>query len=55
MIKSLGKSEAENILLEQGKINVSCEFCNADYEFDSIDIKQLFKSDNNLTSTNTLH
>ena len=55
MIKSLGESEAEDILLDQGKINVSCEFCNADYEFDRVDIKQLFESDINLTSTDTLH
>ena len=53
MIKSLGKIEAEDILNEQGRINVSCEFCNADYKFDRIDVEQLFKSEVNLTSTST--
>lgn len=55
MIKSLGKNDAEEILQEHGKINVNCEFCNADYEFDAVDIEQLFKSDVNLTTTQTRH
>ena len=55
MIKSLGKSEATDILAEQGKIQISCEFCNANYEFDSVDVKQLFESDINLPENNTTH
>jgi len=55
MIKSLGKSEASDILHEQGKIQISCEFCNANYEFDSVDVKQLFESDMNLPENYTTH
>jgi molecular chaperone Hsp33 len=55
MIKSLGKSEAEDILVEKGKIQVSCEFCNAIYEFDSVDVKQLFESIINLPDNKTTH
>jgi len=55
MIKSLGKSEADDILTEQGKIQISCEFCNASYEFDSVDVKQLFESEINLSDNNTTH
>ncbi len=55
MVKSLGKSEANDILAEQGNININCEFCNAQYIFDSVDIKQLFQSDINSPSTNTRH
>lgn len=44
MIKSLGIEEAQQILQEQGSISVNCEFCNASYVFDPIDIEQLFQS-----------
>ena len=55
MIKSLGRDEAMEILQEQGKINISCEFCNAQYHFDLIDIEQLFASDDHLTPSPTQH
>ncbi|MEZ5535003.1 MAG: Hsp33 family molecular chaperone HslO [Thiolinea sp.] len=41
-IKSLGKSEADSIVAEQGKIEVNCEFCNSKYVLDSVDVAQLF-------------
>ncbi len=39
----LGENEAEEILEEEGKIDVSCDFCNKTYSFDSIDISVLFR------------
>lgn len=42
MLKSLGKEELDHILLEEGKINITCEFCNQSYDFDHIDIESLF-------------
>jgi molecular chaperone Hsp33 len=42
MIVSLGAPEAESIIAEQGQIEVSCEFCGAQYRFDAIDAAQLF-------------
>jgi len=44
MIISLGLAEARSIVLEQGKIHVDCEFCNAQYNYDSIDVESLFAS-----------
>lgn len=44
MLLSLGSDEVHDILEEQGKIQVDCEFCNARYEFDTIDIDALFAS-----------
>ncbi len=55
MIKSMGQKEAEEILLEQGKINIHCEFCDTNYEFDSVDVKQLFESELSLPPTQTRH
>jgi molecular chaperone Hsp33 len=42
MIQSLGKDEAESILAEIGEIEVACEFCGKQYQFDSVDAAQLF-------------
>jgi len=33
MLLSLGRAELEDILAEQGRIDVNCEFCNQHYEF----------------------
>lgn len=42
MLRSLGKDEVEDILAEQGRIEVHCEFCNAGYTFDAVDAAALF-------------
>ena len=55
MVKSLGRQEALDILEEQGQIDISCEFCNAQYQFDLIDIEQLFASDAPLSAGTTQH
>lgn len=39
---SLGKEELKSIVLEQGKINVKCEFCDKEYDFYDQDVEKLF-------------
>ncbi len=41
-LKSMGQQETNAILEEQGSIHVDCDFCNKSYDFDKIDIEQLF-------------
>lgn len=55
MIKSLGQNEAEDIIAQQGKIDVNCEFCDTLYQFDPVDVKQLFETDVTLAATQTRH
>jgi molecular chaperone Hsp33 len=55
MIHSLGKQQAQDILKQQGEINVHCEFCNARYDFDAIDVEQIFLPGNPLPTTKTTH
>lgn len=45
IIRSLGQQEAEEILQEQGYLGIHCEFCDADYRFDAVDISALFQTD----------
>lgn len=44
-LRMLGPDEVESILEEQGHISVNCEFCNQRYEFDPVDVKQIFATD----------
>lgn len=45
MLRGLGQEESNAILAEQGKIEVTCEFCNAGYRFDAVDVEEVFASD----------
>lgn len=53
MLQALGQAEAEATLHEQGQIEVTCEFCNAKYTLDAIDVAKLFQP--TIPSTTTLH
>jgi len=44
MLLALGRDEADDIIAEQGRISVTCDFCNATYAFDAVDAHQLFVS-----------
>jgi molecular chaperone Hsp33 len=40
MLRLLGANEVESILVELGKVEVNCDFCNKRYTFDAIDAAQ---------------
>jgi molecular chaperone Hsp33 len=42
MLLSLGRAEIDSIIAEQGRVEITCDFCNARYEFDAVDAAQLF-------------
>jgi len=42
MLRALGKTEVDDVLAEQGQVNVTCDFCNAAYNFDAVDAEQIF-------------
>lgn len=53
MLRNLGKDEVVPIIEEDKLISIHCEFCNQQYDFDSVDAEQLFSdsllSDNSPT------
>lgn len=53
MLRTLGRAELEDILQEQGKVEVACEFCKQDYSFDAVDIEQLLVTDTQLEPPKT--
>lgn len=45
-LRGMGREEVDAILLEQGSIEADCEFCNAHYHFDAVDVEGLFSDKN---------
>lgn len=52
---SLGREAINDILQEQGEIIVDCEFCSRQYQFDKVDIEQLFLATEVQTQASTWH
>ncbi|MGM0554619.1 MAG: Hsp33 family molecular chaperone HslO [Pseudomonadota bacterium] len=40
-LRSLGRDEIRSIVADRGAVEVTCEFCNADYHFDAVDAEAL--------------
>lgn len=55
MLLTLGKAEADDIVETEGEISVNCEFCNANYRFDRIDVEQVFSESVAVQSNETTH
>ena len=53
ILLSLGTDESHEILQEQGNISIDCEFCNAHYEYDAVDVDALFTGQPGLDSSSS--
>ncbi len=42
-LRMLGRTEVDDILAQEGRIEVTCEFCGANYRYDPIDARLLFE------------
>lgn len=54
-LRTLGRTELEQIVEEQGKIEVNCEFCGEQYVFDPIDVENVLRQDSTMPSPETRH
>jgi len=41
-LRAIGRGEVESIVRDRGEVEVDCEFCNAHYRFDAVDVSALF-------------
>jgi molecular chaperone Hsp33 len=55
MLRMLGEEEVTDILAEQGQLEVHCDFCNAAYQFDPVDVEQLWLDPVAVPSSKTRH
>ena len=44
VLRNLGRDEAEAAVQADGRVEVTCEFCNTRYHFDRIDLAQIFRA-----------
>ena len=42
MLQGLGAGEVNDIVAEQGRVEVGCEFCGLKYHFDAVDVGGMF-------------
>jgi molecular chaperone Hsp33 len=42
MLRGLGRAEVDDIVAEQGRVEIGCDFCGLKYHFDGIDVEGLF-------------
>lgn len=42
VLRALGRDDIESLIRERGRVSVDCEFCDAVYVFDAIDVARLF-------------
>jgi molecular chaperone Hsp33 len=42
MLRMLGRGEVDGVLEERGLVEIHCEYCSQRYEFDTVDVAQLF-------------
>lgn len=45
MLKLLGRAEVDDIVAEQGSVEIACDFCHQTYVFDEDDVEALFSPD----------
>ncbi len=55
MLRSLGRTESEAVLAEQGTIETTCEFCNRRYVLDAADVAAVFASAPSTGTASTRH
>jgi molecular chaperone Hsp33 len=55
MLRMLGNEEINNIVEEQGKIEVNCDYCNAHYAFDKVDAAQLMVTEAAVITSPKIH
>lgn len=42
MLIGLGRPEVDDIIVEQGRVEIGCDFCGIQYQFDAVDVGELF-------------
>ncbi|HMN47347.1 MAG TPA: Hsp33 family molecular chaperone HslO [Povalibacter sp.] len=55
MLRGVGAEEIRSVLAERGSVEVRCDFCNRAYQFDSVDVEQIFAASPSAESGGTIH
>ena len=52
-LRVMGPDELDSLIRERGNVSVDCEFCNEHYEFDAVDVEQIFASVDQIEAPST--
>ena len=55
MVRGVGAEEIRSVLAERGSVEVRCDFCNRAYQFDPVDVEQIFASSHPAGAGTTVH
>jgi molecular chaperone Hsp33 len=55
LLRALGPDEVRDVLMEQGSVTVTCEFCHRPYRFDPVDVEALFAPQAPLGGSDAIH
>ncbi|RMG27729.1 MAG: Hsp33 family molecular chaperone HslO [Gammaproteobacteria bacterium] len=55
LLRGLGIDEVRTLLAEQGRVHVECEFCGHAYDYDAVDVEQLFAAEGQPDVPRTRH
>ncbi|MES9963446.1 MAG: Hsp33 family molecular chaperone HslO, partial [Candidatus Sedimenticola sp. 20ELBAFRAG] len=54
-LRAMGYADVTEILDSHGKIQADCDFCNRQYNFDKVDVEQIFAQDVDIATPKTSH
>lgn len=54
-LRMMGPDDLNNLLAELGRVSVDCEFCSEHYEFDAVDIEQIFAASTQASAPSARH
>jgi molecular chaperone Hsp33 len=54
-LRMMGPDDLNNLLAELGSVSVDCEFCSEHYEFDVVDIEQIFAASTQASAPSARH
>ncbi|MBB6094405.1 molecular chaperone Hsp33 [Povalibacter uvarum] len=55
MLRGVGAEEIRSVLAERGSVEVRCDFCNRAYQFDPVDVEQIFAAPHAPDAGGTVH
>lgn len=55
MLKMVGRDEIDGVLAERGEVDITCEFCGKGYQFDAVDVAQLFSGHGTEPADGSVH
>jgi molecular chaperone Hsp33 len=45
ILRTLGRDDLDSLIEERGRVSVNCEFCDAEFSFDAVDVARIFVGD----------